>query len=79
LPFPSKHAYQFTAGCLHDHSAGRDYPIYGHVNAGATQLRLQTMDVTGQRVSQVSFTSTTPVALDVADNFHVSGTYIVAE
>jgi hypothetical protein len=78
LPFPSKHAYQFTAGCLHDVSTGKDYPIFAHVFEGQSQLQLQTMDVSGQTTFQVDFTSTVPVTLDVADNFHISGTYIVA-
>jgi hypothetical protein len=78
LPFPSKHAYQFTAGCLHDVSTGKDYPIFAHVVEGQSQLQLQTMDVSGQTTFQVDFTSTVPVTLDVADNFHISGTYIVA-
>jgi hypothetical protein len=79
LPFPSKHAYQFTAGCLHDVSTGRDYPIFGHVNEGETQLQLQSMDVSGQTTFQIDFTATAPVTLAVADNFHISGSYIVEE
>jgi hypothetical protein len=79
LPFPSKHAYQFTAGCLHDVSTGRDYPIYGHVLAGSKRMELQSMDVSGQTVFQVDFTSTNPVALSTADNFHLSGSYIAEE
>jgi hypothetical protein len=79
LPFPSKHAYQFTAGCLHDVSTGRDYPIYGHVLANSKRMELQSMDVAGQTVFQVDFTSTNPVALSTADNFHLSGSYIAEE
>lgn len=79
LPFTAKHAYQFTAGCLHDVSTGRDYPIYGHVAAGSIRMELQSMDVSGQVVYQIDFTSTNPVALSTADNFHVSGSYIAEE
>lgn len=79
LPFPSRFAYQFTAGCLHDVSTGRDYPIYGHVLAGSNRMELQSMDVTGQTVYQVDFTSTNPVALSTEDNFHLSGSYIAEE
>jgi hypothetical protein len=79
LPFPSRFAYQFTAGCLHDVSTGRDYPIYGHVLGGSNRMELQSMDVTGQTVYQVDFTSTNPVALSTEDNFHLSGSYIAEE
>lgn len=79
LPFPSKYAYQFTAGCLHDVSTGRDYPIYGHVLAGSKRMELQSMDVSGQTVYQVDFTYNHPVALSTADNFHLSGSYIAEE
>jgi hypothetical protein len=61
---------------LHDVSTGRDYPIYGHVLAGFKRMELQSMDVSGQTVFQVDFTSTNPVALSTADNFHLSGSYI---
>jgi hypothetical protein len=76
LPFPAKHAYQLTNGCLHDISTGRDYPITGHVVAGESRLRLQSMDVAGQTTFNIPFTATDPVTLDVADNFHIAGVYI---
>ena len=79
LPFASKYSYQFTAGCLHDVSTGRDYPIYGHVLGGSSRMELQSMDITGQTVYQIDFTSTNPVALSTADNFHVSGSYIAED
>ena len=79
LPFPAKHAYQFSAGCLHDISTGRDYPIYGHVNAGATQMVLKSIDAQGNTAFNVAFTYNTPVTLATADNFHISGSYIAEE
>lgn len=75
LPFISAHAYQFAAGCLHDISANRDYPIHAHVDAGSNQILLKTLDAQGNTAYNVPFTSSIPTALDVADNFHVSGMY----
>jgi hypothetical protein len=37
------------------------------------------MDAQGNSVFHVDFTGTSPVALATADNFHVSGTYIMIE
>lgn len=79
LPFPSKHAYQFAAGCLHDISTGVDYPIFGHVNAGQTRMVLKSIDSQGNASFNVPFTATAPVTLATADNFHISGTYIAEE
>lgn len=79
LPFPSKHNYQFAAGCLHDISAGRDYPIFGHIVAGASRMVLKSIDAQGNSAYNVSFTSTAPVTLATADNFHISGSYIAEE
>lgn len=79
LPFTSKYNYQFAAGCLHDISTGRDYPIFGHVVAGATQMVLKSIDAQGNAAFNVPFTSTAPVTLNVADNFHVSGSYIITQ
>jgi hypothetical protein len=79
LPFASKHNYQFADGCLHDISTGRNYPIAGHVLANANQLFLESMDAQGNSVFHVDFTGTSPVGLATADNFHVSGTYIMIE
>ncbi len=76
LPFPSKYNYQFAAGCLHDISASRDYPIFGHVLAGQSQMVLKSIDSHANSAFNVPFTATSPVTLDVADNFHVSGDYI---
>lgn len=76
LPFPAKKAYKFRAGCLHDISTGRDYETGGHVNAGQSRLFLTSTDVQSNSVFDIPFTSTNPVTLSTADNFHISGTYI---
>ncbi len=76
LPFASKYAYQFAAGCLHDISASRDYPIFGHVNAGEKRMYLKSIDAQGNIAYNVAFTSSVPVTLSTADNFHISGNYI---
>lgn len=79
LPFASKHAYQVRAGCLHHTSTGRDYSIGGHVNEGSSRLVLNSSGISGQSVFDVPFTSTAPVTLTTADNFHISGTYITED
>jgi hypothetical protein len=78
LPFESKKNYQFAAGCLHDISTGTDYPIFGHVLAGSKQMFLKSIDSHSNSAFNVPFTSTAPFTLAVADNFHISGTYISA-
>jgi hypothetical protein len=79
LPFPSKYAYQVAAGCVHDISATRDYPLYGHVDAGETQLLLKSIDVQGQSAFNVPFAQGSPFTLATTDNFHISGIYIAEE
>jgi hypothetical protein len=79
LPFPAAFAYEFTAGCLHDISASITYPILGHVFAGESQLRLESMDAQGNTTFNVAFAQGSPITLNVADNFHISGTYITSE
>jgi len=76
LPFPAKYNYEFTAGCLHDISATRDYPITGHIYAGESRMLLKSMDASGNTTYAIPFTATAPTTLNVADNFHVSGDYI---
>jgi hypothetical protein len=76
LPFPAKHNYEFTAGCLHDISASRDYPMTGHVYAGESRMLLKSIDSAGNSAFAVPFTGTSPITLAVADNFHISGDYI---
>jgi hypothetical protein len=76
LPLPSKYNYQFAAGCLHDISTGRDYPVFGHVLAGESQMVMKSIDAQGNSAFNVPFTATSPFTLAVADNFHISGDYI---
>jgi hypothetical protein len=73
LPFPAKYGYQVREGCLHDISADKQYAIGGHVFAGQSRLNLFFTDTNGQ---DQEFDHNSPVTLAVADNFHVSGTYI---
>jgi hypothetical protein len=76
LPFPAKYNYEFTAGCLHDISATRDYPMTGHIYAGESRMLLKSLDASGNSAYAVPFTATAPVTLTTADNFHISGNYI---
>jgi hypothetical protein len=76
LPFPAKYNYEFTAGCLHDISATRDYPMTGHIYAGESRMLLKSLDASGNSAYAVPFTATAPVTLTTADNFHISGDYI---
>jgi hypothetical protein len=73
LPFPAKYGYQFTSGCLHDISSGKQYAIGGHVYAGQLQMALTFTNSAGQ---DDPFDYNSPVVLSTADNFHISGTYI---
>lgn len=73
LPFVAKYGYQIREGCLHDISADRQYAISGHVYAGESRLKLFYTSSNGQ---DQEFDHDSPVTLAVADNFHVSGTYI---
>jgi hypothetical protein len=79
LPFPAKYNYEFTAGCLHDISATRDYPMTGHVYAGESRMLLKSLDASGNSAFAVPFTATTPITLAIADNFHISGDYIAVD
>lgn len=79
LPFTAKFNYQFAAGCLHDISASRDYPIFGHVTEGESRMYLKSIDSQGNQAFNVPFTATTPITLTTADNFHLSGTYITSD
>jgi len=74
LPFTSKHNYLLSNGCLHDISTGNEYAILGHVQANSNQLTLLTTTSNGK---QEHFTYNVPVTLNVADAFHVAGTYEV--
>jgi hypothetical protein len=79
LPFNVSHPYQFRDGCLHDISTGRNYSISGHVAVGQKRLYLFTTDSQGNRAFDAAFTSTVPVTLAVADNFHIAGTYEIQQ
>jgi hypothetical protein len=78
LPFASKYGYKFRDGCLHDISASKEYAIGGHVFAGSSTLQLFSTDTQSGKVFDIAFTSSNPVTLAVADNFHIAGSYIVA-
>jgi hypothetical protein len=73
LPFEAKYGYQFKEGCLHDISASKQYALGGHVAAGTSRLFLTYTASNGQ---DEFFDHDSPATLDVADNFHISGTYI---
>lgn len=73
LPFASKYGYQVREGCLHDVSTDKQYAIGGHVFAGESQLNLTFTNTNGQ---DEAFDFNSPVTLNIADNFHISGTYI---
>jgi hypothetical protein len=75
LPYNAARNYLFRDGCLHDISAGLQYHISGHVNMGTNVMTLFTTGITGQRIYDDPFTSTEPVTLSTADNFHIAGTY----
>lgn len=79
LPFSAKYGTMFRSGCLHDDSTGLQYHISGHVNAGSDEVQLFTTDVQGNRLRDYQFTFEEPITLTTADNFHISGTYIVDE
>ena len=77
LPFASKYGTDIGNGCLHDNDTGFQYHISGHVDAGSDELHLFTTDLSGQRLRDYPFEQGEPVTLATADNFHISGTYIV--
>jgi hypothetical protein len=79
LPFPSKYPVDFRNGCLHDASTGYQYHISGHVAAQSNELMLFTTDTQGNNLRDYEFTSSEPITLATADNFHISGTYILEE
>ena len=74
LPFESEHAFLVRDGCLHDASGGDQYAISGHCDANSNVLQLFSVASNGR---DVPFTYNVPVNLDVADNFHIAGTYHV--
>lgn len=72
IPFPSDDDIIFSSGCLHDTSTGEQYFILGSVDAGTDVMKLFTVGSNGR---QDPFTSGVPVTLNVADDFHIAGTY----
>jgi hypothetical protein len=76
LPFHAKYGYQFKNGCLHDISTGNQFAIGGHVVAGSNQLLLNYIGSNGQ---DEVFDFNSPITLNVADNFHISGDYIISD
>ena len=76
LPFHAKYGYQFKNGCLHDISNGRQYAIGGHVYAGSNQVLLSYTDSNGR---DAAFDHDSPMTLTTADNFHLSGDYIISD
>ena len=75
LPFPSQYNYLLSDGCIHDISTGDEYAILGHVSAGSDILTLLT---TTSNSKQNPFTHNVPFTLNIADNFHISGSYTTA-
>lgn len=73
LPFNARDEYYFRSGHLHDDSSNKSYGISGNVAAGSSQLNLYYTASNGQ---DEEFTSSTPITLTVADDFHISGTYL---
>jgi hypothetical protein len=47
------------------------------VYAGSNVMELFTSDTQGNNLYDFPFTSTEPVTLNVADNFHIAGNYII--
>jgi hypothetical protein len=76
LPFHAKYGYQFKNGCLHDISNGKQYAIGGHVYAGSNQVLLSYTDSNGR---DAEFDYNSPMTLTTADNFHLSGDYIISD
>lgn len=76
LPFVSKFNYLLSDGCIHDISTGDEYAILGHVQANSDILTLLTTTSNGR---QNPFTHNVPFTLNVADNFHISGTYVAVD
>ena len=76
LPFAAEHNYLLSDGCLHDFSTGDEYAVLGHVVAGSDTLTLLSTASNGR---QVPFEHNVPVTLNVADNFHIAGTYEILQ
>lgn len=79
LPFVADFSYQFADGCLHDISANRDYPIFGHVLKNEKRMYLKSIDAQGNSAYNVPFQQGLPITLSTADNFHIAGTYEIKQ
>ena len=78
LPLRSSNNIILSDGCLHDVSGSNQYAILGHVVAGSDKMDLFSIASNGQHVP-FSDSLNSPVRLDQLDNFHISGTYQIAE
>lgn len=76
LPFKAKRNYILSDGCLHDISTGDQYAILAHILADSNRLTLLSVASNGRHVP---FTSGVPINLNVADNFHIAGTYEIQQ
>jgi hypothetical protein len=79
LPFPAKYDYSFREGNLWDSSDSKSYSISGHVVAGSSVMELSSMDAQSGTVFDIPFSSAGPITLNVADDFHISGTYVMQD
>ena len=75
LPFPVKYDYYFRGGHLEDASTSDRFSISANAPAGSSLMYLT---ATASNGKEVAFTSSVPVNLAVADNFHIYGEYIRA-
>jgi hypothetical protein len=73
LPFEVCCNYQLRDGCVHDDSAGRQYSIGGHADLNSDVIELNYIGTNGR---DEAFEHNQPFVLDVADNFHIAGTYL---
>ncbi len=75
VPFNAKYEEYIRGGHLHDASTNKFYTISAQTTPGSNVIKLWT---TASNGDEVHFTSSVPFNLDTADDFHVSGTYVVA-
>jgi hypothetical protein len=75
LPYNVKYDYYFRGGHLEDASTGDRFSISGNVTSGSNIMYLTSTASNGK---EVSFSSSVPVNLATADNFHIYGEYIRA-
>lgn len=76
VPFDSKYDIFLRSGHLHDSSSDKNYAIAGEILANSNVLKLSYTASNGQ---DGAFTSTSPVTLAMADDFHIAGSYICKE